>query len=141
MNNGPGLCQAGSARRLDRRIVPGPFHGFTVSKSARIRCAEMIARGHAICRARKWAQLCTSGSPRKMPGLVDSCRNGHSPLGPTVNASYQTATNGIHRRSFIALGSSVKSYRLAVEFSKCLGYIYTNQKLGFRGKRLKWRRI
>ena len=35
MKNGPGLFPAGSAKRLDRRRAPGPFHGFTVSKSGR----------------------------------------------------------------------------------------------------------
>jgi hypothetical protein len=57
--NGPGQCPPGSARRLYRSAVPGPFFGFTVSRSGRSHCGPRMTQAHAACRDSKWAQLCT----------------------------------------------------------------------------------
>jgi hypothetical protein len=36
VKKGPGICSAGSARRLNHRVMPGPFLRFTVSRSGNV---------------------------------------------------------------------------------------------------------
>ena len=46
VKDGPGNCAAGSARRLDRAVKPGPFHRFTVSRSGRVSLRRDDVIGH-----------------------------------------------------------------------------------------------
>ncbi len=46
MKDGPGNSSAGSARRLDCAVKPGPFHRFTISRSGRVSLRRDNATGH-----------------------------------------------------------------------------------------------
>ncbi len=62
MKDGPGDCAAGSARRLDRALKPGPFDRFTVSKISGDSLRDIMTPDLTARRAWKSAQLYTSGS-------------------------------------------------------------------------------